>query len=95
VAAVVFTSTDAAGREADNDAPAAPPWKLSREILAPRVLNGTLQYILMEIVVTDRPENNWMLRHKATQPAALPLNTPSEPLDTAFSTAGIPRRVLF
>ncbi|CAI6097037.1 hypothetical protein V2G26_016005 [Clonostachys chloroleuca] len=60
-------------------------WPLSRDIVAPRVRDGILQYMLMELVAPTEPGHNWTLQDKAQPaPPAVPVTTSvSEPVGGA------------
>ncbi|CCT71470.1 uncharacterized protein FFUJ_08452 [Fusarium fujikuroi IMI 58289] len=52
----------------DNEEPSLPSWGLSRDIVIPQVLDGILQYTLMELVAPSEPGDDWTLRDKASRP---------------------------
>lgn len=57
-------------------------WGLPRDVVVPRVLDGILQYTLMELVAPMEPGEDWTLRDKANRPP------PSLPVTSAMP--GIP-----
>ncbi|KAK1761236.1 hypothetical protein QBC47DRAFT_24318 [Echria macrotheca] len=55
-------------------APAAP--RFPRDIYVPQPCDGTLHYMLMEVVVEDGDGSNWYLRHKVSaEPLVKPIVT--------------------
>ncbi|VUC22810.1 unnamed protein product [Clonostachys rosea] len=69
----------------DEEHKPSPSWPLSRDIVAPRVRDGILQYMLMELVAPTEPGHNWTLQDKAKPaPPAVPVTSSvSEPAGTA------------
>ncbi|GJN74495.1 hypothetical protein JDV02_006043 [Purpureocillium takamizusanense] len=60
------------GRE--NEQAKMPAWAtISRDIVAPRVRDGVLQYVVMELVPPTEPGETWTLRDKA--PPAVPVTS--------------------
>lgn len=68
--------TKADGR--DNEELPLPSWGLPRDIVVPRVLDGILQYTVMELVAPSEPGDDWTLRDKANRPP------PSIPVTSAM-----------
>ncbi|KAM6504874.1 hypothetical protein FSOLCH5_014792 [Fusarium solani] len=66
----------------DNEEPHLPSWGLPRDIVVPQVLDGILQYTLMELVAPSEPGDDWTLRDKGNRPP------PSIPVTSAMP--GIP-----
>ncbi|KAL4727573.1 hypothetical protein ACLX1H_004256 [Fusarium chlamydosporum] len=52
----------------DNGESALPTWGLPRDIVVPQVLDGILQYTLMELVAPSEPGDDWTLRDKTSRP---------------------------
>ncbi|KAJ6782439.1 hypothetical protein PWT90_07996 [Aphanocladium album] len=51
-------------------------WTVSRDILAPYVNNGILQYTFMEVTVSEQGEESLILRSKAQRPPpTIPVTT--------------------
>lgn len=51
-----------------------PGWVVSRDIVAPRVRDGVLQYVAMELIPPAEAGENWTLRHKVSAaPPAVPV----------------------
>jgi hypothetical protein len=69
----------------------AAPWKFIREICVPRIQDGILQYILMDVVPSGERGNFWTLREKPIQapPPAVMVTTdaPGTILTTSNMTA--------
>lgn len=65
----VLTFEKAEGREDEQHARLAPHWATTRDIVVPRIHDGTLQYTMMELVAPTEPgEKFWTLRDKDSQP---------------------------
>jgi hypothetical protein len=77
---ISLTELQADGR--DNEETYLPSLGLSREIVVPQVLDGILQYTLMELVAPSEPGDDWTLRDKVNRPP------PSIPVTSAMP--GIP-----
>lgn len=79
----VLTLQQAEGRDEEHKQSSS--WPLSRDIVAPRVRDGILQYMLMELVAPTEPGHNWTLQDKAQPaPPAVPVTTSvSEPVGGA------------
>ncbi|KAM3504837.1 hypothetical protein MY10362_003310 [Beauveria mimosiformis] len=70
----VFASLKARGRE-DEPSPAA-AWAASRDVMAPHVNDGILQYAHMDIAVSEHGEESLIMRSKALRPPpAIPVTT--------------------
>ncbi|KND94578.1 hypothetical protein TOPH_01232 [Tolypocladium ophioglossoides CBS 100239] len=64
----------ALGRE--NEQAKMPAWTASRDIVAPRVRDGVLQYVVMELVPPTEPGEHWTLRDKiSAPPPAVPVTS--------------------
>ncbi|PNY26117.1 Uncharacterized protein TCAP_03953 [Tolypocladium capitatum] len=62
------------GRE--NEQAKMPAWAVSRDIVAPRVRDGVLQYVVMELVPPTEPGEHWTLRDKiSAAPPAVPVTS--------------------
>ncbi|KAK7431605.1 hypothetical protein QQZ08_001823 [Neonectria magnoliae] len=61
----------------DNEESSLPQWGLPRDIVVPRVLDGILQYTLMELVAPSEPGDDWTLRDKANHrpPPSIPVTS--------------------
>ncbi|KAF7553148.1 hypothetical protein G7046_g7180 [Stylonectria norvegica] len=66
----------------DSEETLAPSWGIPRDIVVPRVLDGILQYTLMELIAPSEPGYEWTLRDKERRPP------PSIPVTSAMP--GIP-----
>ena len=78
------------GRESMESETTAPAHHFSREICVPRVCDGTLQYMLMELVESGTG-NYWAVRHKVTAQPLVPANmTTSDTPRPIMATTGVP-----
>lgn len=52
----------------DSDAAMIPPFRISREIYVPLLENGSLHYIIMEIVAASDADSGWAVKTSPVQP---------------------------
>ncbi|KAJ9149819.1 hypothetical protein NKR23_g4030 [Pleurostoma richardsiae] len=85
----------AKGRDSVESEPVAPVWR-TRDIFVPMIQDGTLQYMLMEIVSTGESGNEWTLRHKVHHQPSMPaIPTTSDTPRAIFSSTGLPTQIGF
>ena len=70
-------------------------WNLSKQLFVPQVNDGTLQYILMEVVTTGEPGNYWTLRETVARPPSASIPTTSDTPRAIIPTTGAPSHVGF
>jgi hypothetical protein len=71
------------GRDMEENDLMPPSWKFAREICVPRVHDGILQYILMDLVASGELGSDWILREKKPQgplPPVLAMNDLPDPI---------------
>jgi len=59
----------------DEETTMAPPFRISREIYVPQLENGSLQYIIMEIIATSDFDNGWAVKTAAPAQQTFPTST--------------------
>jgi len=77
----------AEGRDAEATPSTQQAWRFTREICVPQILDGTLQYTLMEIVA-DQSGTYWTLRHKVARQPVYSVKTTSDTPNPVVATAG-------
>lgn len=70
------------------------PFRISREVFVPQIENGSLQYILMEIVAASDTDSGWAVKDipvqpfpTATGPSAVSI-TAAGGIDTQMASVG-------
>jgi hypothetical protein len=74
----------AEGRDAGETDIVPPPWRFVREIYVPRVHDGVLQYVLMDIVAPGEQGNYWTVKEKPKR----------QPPPMVMVTSGGPQQIL-
>ncbi|KAJ2895080.1 uncharacterized protein MKZ38_006902 [Zalerion maritima] len=91
----MLADMQASGREAEQESvqnKALPsPFQFAREIFVPRVMDGTIQYTIMEIVTSGESGNYWTLRHKVQHPQAHMIAATSDTPNPVVITSGVHR----
>ncbi len=64
----MLTSLKADGRDSDVNMIQGPS-RISREIYVPQLENGSLQYIIMEIIAASDVDSGWIVKELPPQPA--------------------------
>jgi len=71
----------------DSDIAMIHPFRLSREIFVPQLENGTLHYIIMEIVAASDADSGWAV--KVPQPQTFPTSTVPASVPSMVTTKSI------
>lgn len=65
------------------------PLNYPREVCVPVVHQGTITYIIMDLVQTGQPGSYWALRRKTTQQPLMPAITTSDTPGVVMPTTGM------